>query len=254
MSLGAVRQLREKSVDRASAGLAGHRTLWRQLSRWLVNRRPAAWVVTDRTEYTAPGLTAETSIHIRAGIAGDNAQALAQLGDSAPQLRMRRLGETDASQPSAPGDWVKVPLNKMDREWRGELNARNWPAGPLVPGDYVMEFSIARPESRQGNAPSSEMMSAQTRFRVVGIDPELRAPTANIAVMKEAAAISTGGTYRNVQEAKATLEQLLATDLRRRIERPALWDFAERLAWLMLFVASAAFGGEWLLRKHAGLR
>lgn len=235
-------------------GLAGHRTLWRQMARWLVNRRPAAWVVTDRNEYSAPSLSAETSIHIRAGVTGDNAPILTQADALAPVLRMRRLGESDASQPSVPSDWVKVPLNQMDREWRGELNARNWPIGSLMPGDYLLEFSIANAEGRQGISKSDEELLAQTRFRVVGIDPELRSPTANIAILKEAAAISAGGGYRNVQEAKATLEQLLATDMRRRIERLALWDFTERLAWVMLLAASAAFGGEWLLRKHAGLR
>lgn len=239
----------------SDAGLAFHRTLWRQMARWLVNRRPAAWVVTDRTDYAAPSLNAESNIHIRAGVSSDNAQAIARLSaGSAALLRMRRLSDTGSSQPSVAGDWVKLPLSRVDGEWRISLNARNWPAGSVLPGDYVIEFTVSDLEARSAGDKTAGALVAQTRFRVVGIDPELREPTVNLAAMKEAAAMSAGGSYRPVEEAKATFEQLLSTDTRRRIERPARWDLAERLAWFMLLVASSAFGGEWLLRKQAGQR
>jgi hypothetical protein len=236
-------------------GLARHRTLWRQMARWLVNRRPAAWVVTDRADYAAPSLGAESSVYIRAGIAGENPAGSMRLPASAtPRLRMRRVGDVattrTATAPDGAGEWVGVPLSKTEVEWRAGLNARNWPGGPIVPGDYEMEFTVQEPSV--GVKPDE--LVARTRFRVVSVDPELQEPTSNLAALRDAAEVSAGGSYRPMGEAAEAFKQLLASDTRRRIERPVRVDFAERMAWLLLLMASAAFGGEWLMRKQAGLR
>ena len=96
---------------------------------------------------------------------------------------------------------------------------------------------------------------ARTRISIRDADRELRDPTYNLALLRDAAeaTASIGGAYHDLEELPAVLDKLLATDTRRRVERPVRYDIAARQPWLLLALAVGALALEWALRKRMGL-
>lgn len=91
-------------------GLAFQQSLWREMVRWLANRRPQAWVATDQPVYASEALRAgQQEIRIRAGVANldPSHDAAARLpadpgvagGDERTEtsLVLRRVSEGDAT-------------------------------------------------------------------------------------------------------------------------------------------------------------
>ncbi|MBN2447625.1 MAG: hypothetical protein JXO22_12905, partial [Phycisphaerae bacterium] len=81
----------------SDAGYELHRRFWRQMVRWLANRRPSPWVLTDRTRYAADALEAGQVVEVRAGISGTPTRGESSAVDAAPTLRLRRV--VDESSP-----------------------------------------------------------------------------------------------------------------------------------------------------------
>lgn len=232
-------------------GFARHRLLWRGLAKWLANRRPSAWVLTDRPDYPLPQLLGGSqAVAIRAGVTG--------LPDSAPdrvttpKLRVRRIGgSAPSSAPAQPGVgiWSDVSVARQGKEWHASLGVLGWPAARPAEGAYELEFSAT------GGAADAPLV-ARAVFRVLAVDVELREPTANLALLRDCAArtVEHGGGYFDLSDADGAFRALTKNDRRRKIERPERFDLAGRMSWALLAIATAALCGEWLIRKQRGLR
>jgi hypothetical protein len=231
-------------------GFVRHRLLWRGLAKWLANRRPSAWVLTDRADYPLPQIVSGAqAVAIRAGITG--------VPDSAPdrvitpKLRVRRIDGAVSSAPAQPGAgiWSDLSVARQGKEWHAGLGGLGWPAARPAEGAYELEFSVT------GSAADAPLV-ARAVFRVLGVDVELREPTANLALLRDCAARTAahGGAYFDLSDADGAFRALTQTDRRRKIERPERFDFAGRMSWALLVVATAALCGEWLIRKQRGLR
>ncbi|MBI5862931.1 MAG: VWA domain-containing protein [Planctomycetes bacterium] len=238
---------------RSDEGFAGHRQLWRGLPRWL-----SAWVITDRADYTRSSLVGgQETVAVRAGIAGLDA------GAPPPQfvrLLMRRAEEsTTAPSSGAAGGAIgtRIRVVRTGEEWHAQLAAADWPGGSPRAGAYELEFSAEAGDQPVGATPrAGDIATGKTLFHVLADDPELRSPTFNFAVLQSAATAtaSHGGSFHAVSEATAVWRELTKADRRRRVERVARFDFAERMSWLLLALTTAGLGGDWLLRKRNGLR
>lgn len=238
----------------SDAGAELHGRLWRQMAAWLANKRPTAWVVTDRSSYVRDALkTGRQTLLIRAGLSRlETTPTDAPAAEYEASLTMRRVSTGEATEtPTEPTEWT-IPLRREGAEWRaalpGALAAQSWSAG----GEYELEFTVLR-SGEAGGMP--EPLKAQTGFVVLASDLELTEPTSNLALLREAAlrTVQAGGAYQPIQELPEVLRALLANDRRRRVEHRARFDIVERAPWLLLALAVAALTCEWASRKRGGL-
>lgn len=240
-----------------------HHRLWRQMVGWLANRRPQAWIVTDRLQYARQALiTRRQSIRIRAGVSAPDRPAA--WGADEPMsvvLTLRPKG--------GEGGTVAIPLRRVGDEWLAELPAAlseapgsgGDPASGLSGGVYELQFAIRREQrgaDRAGGPENSrvpEELTARTTFVVVGNDLEQRAPTADLGLMRVAAERTSevGGAYGSLSALPALLERLTEQDRRRPVERVARYDIVTREPWGLLAWLCVALGLEWLGRKRSGL-
>jgi hypothetical protein len=267
----------------SDAGLAVHRTLWRQMVTWLANRRPVLWIITDRSRYVHGALAGgQQSVRITAGVSGlagdanDDRQA-----QFSARLELRRLQNDRPPQtgpPSRPAasaravllesgptqqTW-RVPLEYRGHKWRAELPQDLHTQAWLAPGAYELSLKVERPETAPSPDGASSpwdglderlQLTARTGFEITAVELELKEPSANLALLRDAAARTSavGSHYYGIDELPEVLRQLAQTDLRRRIERPAEFDLVARQPWLPLAAITVALAVEWVLRKRSGM-
>jgi hypothetical protein len=260
-----------------------HGKLWRQMVAWLANRRPVAWVVTDRSSYVRAALAGgRQRVQIRAGLSGVEPPSDRALPtEFSAQLRLRLVqavagqpatlpGEEPAgivaSQPAsgaAPREWT-VPLQRHGQEWRAELPQDLQTQAWLTSGLYELVFAVEQtargePSATEPLAEPSDgerpALAARTGFTVSATDLELLEPTANLALLREAATRTeaVGGGYYAIENLPDVVRHLAENDRRRRIERPAAYDLAQRRPWLLLALVTGALALEWVARKRGGL-
>ncbi|MFQ5806553.1 MAG: hypothetical protein ACE5I3_08895, partial [Phycisphaerae bacterium] len=264
-------------------GLAAHGKLWRQMAAWLANRRPVAWVVTDRSSYVRAALAdGQQRLQIRAGLSGVENQAdrarRTELKASL-QLRLVRVGDDTRAGPAAehPGDAVAsqpasapapqtwtIPLTRAGDEWRAELPQDLRTQAWLTSGVYELVFVVERTATGRSSTTTSPdelgdgeraLFSARTGFTVAATELELLEPTANLALLREAAARTeaVGGGYSPVDELPEVVRRLAENDRRRRLERPAAYDLVGRQPWLLLGLVTGTLVLEWVVRKRGGM-
>lgn len=250
-------------------GSAIHRRVWRQMVVWLANRRPRAWVLTDRPEYTLAALAdADQRVRIRAGLSGVNLAPSAGLEErflhQRPTLTLRRCEQAEqqpAARTDSPTSGVSVPLVQTGNEWTAELPDPPGLLPALTPGTYMLEFS-ARLTDADGNTsarPSAtgptEELNVRTQFVIVAEDVEQRAPTADLSLLRAAAerTSAAGGRYCDIAALPQVLEELSRKDERRRVATRVRYDVVEREPWGLLLWLVFVLGTEWTLRKRSGL-
>lgn len=233
-----------------------HRHLWRQIVRWLANRRPEAWVITDQTSYAKAALDdAGQSVTVRAGVTGlpvfDELDARAQVHTKL----MLRAAEGDGGA----GGELDVPLRvTADGGWVARL-PDDIDQARLATGAYELEFYVDVPAANRQEVGEAGLgdgsLRGRTRFEVLAEDLERRPPTANLALLEQIAGrtASVGGMYRSVEALDVLLERLNREDRRRRVPVRSRFEVVDRLPWLWLGALVGVMGVEWAVRKRAGL-
>lgn len=249
----------------SDAGFELHRRTWRQIVRWLANRRPQAWVLTDQPDYRLSAISSgREKVQIRAGISGLGVDD--RLEGLAADLEVVREGQDDrsASGPAtgpAPKPTV-IPLVFRAGEWLAELPGAT--ELRLTAGRYRLDFTIksstAASQPGAATAPAAralgEPLRASSVFEISSLDRELEPPTHNLGLLRDAAEATRtfGGRYASIDALPATAEELLKHDVRQRVETVVDYDLARRQPWLLLAVAVMAVAVEWSIRRGAGLR
>lgn len=255
-------------------GLAVHHQLWRQMLAWLANRRPIAWIVTDRSDYARDALaTGRQIVRIRAGLSGGQGtgaetqpattfRASLRLRRTAPMARVPgSLPAARSGQASAPSrgrareEPRMVVLRREGDDWVADL-PRDLPAGlAFGAGTYALELTIERVGGERGPGVEHDVFTARTSFAVRAVDLEMTEPTANLTLLRELAAVTrpVGGEYHPVQEVAGVAAELLQHDQRRRIEHRTRYDPVARRPWVLFVIVIAALTTEWVIRKRGGL-
>lgn len=251
-------------------GLSAHRLLWRQLVAWLANRKPNAWVSADQARYSAAALQrGRQSISIRAGVAGIPDQAWRQKIAAAKfTLQLRRKGTATQSAPTTPSVvpsvWT-IPMQRRGEEAVAELprdlKLTDW----IAASEFELELTVtpsetsASPKPAPGDdasesKPADANLSARTSFRVESVELEFREPTANLALLHEAADLTAdhGGRFVEIDALPELLRDLAAQDRRQRIERPQRYGAIEHTGGWLWLIAVGALAYEWSLRRRAG--
>lgn len=234
-----------------------HGEFWRNLVRWLANRRPQAWVATERAEYPlAPLKTGQVVVHVRAGVTGLTADQAAAVEPWQPQLTLRnvaRNGEFPASAPAtdAVAEWP-ILLTPTADGWQTDLAAGTSGWIPAA-GEYELELVVKGPVGEDIGIPQT--LRARTRFPVSVDDLERRPPTADLGLVRAAAqrTAAAGGQYVELAELGSAVRALVAADRRERVETRETQDLIRSHPWWWLGLLTAALGLEWLLRKRHGL-
>lgn len=218
-----------------------HRAFWRQSVRWLANRRPRAWVVTDAADYPLSALRAGgRSVRVRAGVSsppGANSTSQpAAVAAHGPRLTLTADDNRER----------EIALRPDGAHWTAELQ-------PGAAGEYRLRFDA--PDPRPPNAASAPPLRAETTFRVSDVDAELQRPTHDVELLRAAAdaARAAGGAYADLPGLPRLLDELTARDPRRRVELPRRLDPVDAAAWVCLVVALALLAGEWAWRKRLGM-
>ena len=271
-------------------GWALHGKLWRQMALWLANRRPEAWVVTDRSTYVGAALLGgQQTLQIRAGLSGADAFAAVAAPTERKarlELRLVRVAPDPISsppsqlrisaEPQSPGTqpttgptglpearaW-DIPLKRSGGEWRAELPRDLATHAWLTSGSYELLFVVEQVPATGPGAPAPAadadkaglVLSARTGFTVTATDLELLEPTANLALLRDAAALTepVGGGYVPLEQLPEALRRLAAQDRRRRVEQPVVYDLCARWPWLLFGLIVGALTVEWMVRKRAGM-
>jgi len=264
-------------------GFVAHGKLWRQMVAWLANRRPVAWVITDRSSYIRAALAGgQQTLQIRAGLSGTETPSdHAGRTEFKTSLQLRRVRIGDNAQVGPPGDqpssaaasrptsapdrrlWA-VPLKRRGNEWRAELPQDLQTQAWLGSGVYELVFVVE--QTAAGRTPATVspgefgngerlLLTARTGFEVRAIDLELVEPTANLALLREAATRteSVGGGYYPIGELPDLVRRLAENDRRHRIEHRAAYDLVGRQPWPLLALAGGALVLEWVVRKRGGM-
>ncbi|MCK4342826.1 MAG: hypothetical protein KAY37_14005, partial [Phycisphaerae bacterium] len=245
----------------SEAGSTLHQELWRQIVIWLANRRPQAWVVTDKPEYTLAALAGgEQRVQVRAGVSGlwkkGTGTFSRQLSGPTTALTLRRLDQTGPRP-----DPIVIALERIGDVWSAELpDLKGWLTA-LTTGTYVLEFfarvtdDTADPRADEVTGPARTEFTARTRFAVIDENLEQRAPTANLPLLRDAAERTTacGGRYVELAALSALLEELARKDDRQRVATSMRYDLVERDPWGLLLWLVFVLAIEWVLRKRSGL-
>ena len=221
-----------------------HRKFWRQLAAWLANRRPRAWVTPDELVYPVLAMeSGQKRVRVRAGVTG--LEDVLSASADANEKTASRPSSGGAVQPKLTaidpaGNATPVRLEREGDVWVAELR-------PTVAGDYELHFSAGLDDG--------EKLEARSRFTVARFDLEYKTPTANLALLREAAEMTAeqGGRFVRIEALESLLSDLARDDRRTRIERPMLLDPVDRGRWFWLVMIVALLGLEWMLRKRAGL-
>lgn len=235
-----------------------HRRLWRQMVAWLAQRRPQAWVMTNQPAYPLSALAdGGAQIRIRGGLAGLDAASAVREENLRAELTLYRV-DTAAGLVEV----GSVKPRRVENEWTAALPGTGGDVSALSPGAYVLEFTVHVGGAVAAAAPASstpraggEFLVARTRFEVVQENVELRAPTANLALLRAAAGSTAGcgGGYHSVTELPRLLGELAQRDRRERSETRVRWEVTDRDPWGLLVWLAAVLGLEWFLRKRRGL-
>jgi hypothetical protein len=210
-------------------GAAWHRRFWRQMVGWLANRRPRAWVISDRSSYDALAGSAAARVRIRAGVTIPATTGAGADGGGLVNPTLRLVRSDDSEQP--------LDLTENGGEWESSL--------PLPgEGEYELHFSIARADGGP--------LEASTRFRVHRTDVELAPPTSRHDLLDVLAeeTVGQGGAVNSVAEFRDVLGRWIDAYEPRTVKRAVTFDPMERRPWLLLILIAATFAAEWLLRKR----
>ncbi len=223
-------------------GHALHQRFWRQLTAWLANRRPSAWVIADRVTYSLDALASgRAQVQIRAGVTG------LEDADAAETARPDREPRTPGTRPATSlrmrgpgGDERPVSLSSGQGEWSARVR-------PSQAGTYELQFSTTLPDGRS--------LEARTQFDVAAIDLEFQPPTANLPLLRDAAeqTQAAGGRFVRIERFSEFLEELASQDRRTRAERRQRIDVVDRYRWGWLALVAGALVMEWAVRKRNAL-
>jgi hypothetical protein len=233
----------------SDAGAAVHTRLWQQLVTWLANRRPQAWVITERPTYAEAALASgQTVIRVRAGITG--------LDETPPSGSARAANATLTVRQVAGyggGETFPITLAADGAAWTASLPGPVGDMPPLSPGTYELTFR-ASVRTRAGDREGSDL-DARTQFSVVAASLEHQPPTADLGLLKSAAerTASVGGRFAEVEKLPELLAELAARDDRQRIATTVRRDLVDEDPWGLLAWLSAALAVEWSIRKRSGL-
>ncbi len=223
----------------SDAGRDVHERFWRQTVVWLANRRPRAWVISDRHTYALHALqSGRRSVAITADVTG------APSDDDnwgAPTLTVRPRGDETQV--------VQLTVRRRHGRWLAEYPPADTPPELVLPGIHELEFSVPATDG------TTATLTATGRFEVVDIDLERRPPTADPDLLL-AAAIRTqhvGGLGVTLAELPGVLQALAEVDDRRRVERVVRYDVVTRDPWGLYVWLVALFALEWVFRKRWGL-
>lgn len=245
-------------------GLAAHRLLWRQLVSWLANRKPAAWVSVDQPRYSAAALQrGRLQVAIRAGVAGIPDEAWRRRVAAARfTLEMRRKLPASQSAPSTAASggatWT-IPMQRRGDEAFAELprdlRLTDW----IAAAEFELNLTISPPDVPTSAGSTADRtalagLTARTSFRVESVELEFREPTANLALLREAAELTAehGGRFVEIDALPELLRDLAANDRRQRIERPQRYAAVDHLSGWLWGIAVGALAYEWSLRRRAG--
>jgi hypothetical protein len=227
----------------SETGQTLHHQLWRQMLLWLANRRPQAWVLTDRPDYGANAVEkGRQTIRIRAGVSG-----LAELRERYPRLhaqpRLMLLADGEPRQ-------LAIPLESLGDEWRATLPTPADAAG-LTVGEYALRFEVTLRAGPEGEEP----LAGETAFAVVAQDLELRPPTADDglldALTRQTAAL--GGTARPASQLEQLLSQLAAEDHRQKRLLTGRRQLVTQHPMPLFLALLGILATEWVVRKRGGL-
>lgn len=233
----------------SDAGLHVHRQLWRQLVQWVSNRRPRAWVSTDRDAYALHAVqSGDSRARLTAGVSGlpPGGATDAALAAARASLTLHDAGKPEGRAP------IEIPLRRVGETWQAE-----WPAGgrsgTAGAGEYEARFKLVMPAELPGLAGAT--LEASTRFALVAFDPETRPPTANLPLLREAAArtAAAGGRYAEIESLADVLRELLSSDPRQREAQVVREPLSQLHPWTLLLALLTALSLEWVLRRRAGL-
>lgn len=222
-----------------------HRQVWQQLTLWLANRRPRAWVTSDRARYDHTTLlSAGAKIAIFAGVSGLGTEERVAL---APRLTVRRILHSMFAAEHGPPLDSPLPLVAEGATWTTTLPHTILGTENLEPGTYELALEV---QSQDGAT-----WEATGRFEIVAEDLERRPPTADLALLRSVAAETTtvGGLYRDITELPSLLADLARQDRRERYVERIRYDVVERDPWGVLGWLLTALAVEWLVRKRAGM-
>ncbi len=231
-----------------------HHRLWRQTALWLANRRPHAWVLTDRPEYPLAALEQGRRVRIRAGLSGlDLLSQPETLATADARLELIINGTRHP-----------IRLEQRDDEWLAELPAPGDDLTNLPAGRHTLEFTVRGLQS-DVPSPSAETapvaprtdhgLSAGTAFDVRAVQLETTPPTADLGTLRSAAeeTVSAGGSYYDLAALPQLLDQLVATDRRTEIRRTMRYSTVKSEPWVLLVALTAVLALEWSIRKRLGL-
>ncbi len=225
-----------------------HRRFWRQLTTWLANRRPRAWVLTDAPTYPHASLASgQRRIRVRAGVRGsqDTAPAEADLATATAQLDL-----------VTPSERVPIRLTRGRDEWLAEVPGPGLP--PLPAGNYTLEFAVspAADDKQPADADSDpERLTARTAFEVVPVQIEHTAPTANLALLRAAAERTAphGGGMWTAAELPELIERLAAADRREEVRRRLRYSTVDHEPGALLLALAGVLALEWAVRRRCSL-
>lgn len=234
----------------SAAGRSLHEHFWRQLIVWLANRRPEAWVLSDRQRYVESVLeSGGDGIRIRAGIGGVEPVVADSLK---PTLTVQRLPD-DGAEPNVAAPRIPVAVTRIGEEWQAKYPSADAP--PLTPGAYELRF-VAQPTGMSTHAAlRGETLVARNRFEVVAAGRELLPPTADLRLLRQAAAqtAEVGGAYHPIEELPTALERLTVEDRRTRAQRRHRYELTADDPWGVVVWLVICLGLEWAVRKRVGL-
>ena len=240
-------------------GLELHRRMWRQITAWLANRRPAAWIVTDQATYQTTALLAgQQRIRIRAGVSGGDVEGDATQAYS-PRLVLRpstKASSTPTGGAGASGSW-EIPLSRMNGRWEAELPRGLANTSWVRAGEFELEFQVEpRAATKIGDIADRARLTARTLVTLQSTEVELQPPTSNLSLLRETAEATAGqgGFYAPITDLKTALQKLTERDPRRRIEQTRTYDPVGENAWLFLLLAALPLIGEWWIRRRIGMR
>ncbi len=248
-----------------------HHAFWRQTVSWLANRRPRGWVVPDAAAYPSAAIESGRRIRVRAGVSGlTTAQQRALDEQLIPRLVLRLAPA--GSQPAAPSrggttigaDEWEISLRRQGDAWSADLPTAA--LAPLRSGRYELNLAF-RPRPAGASAPSAttasaapkitlrpEELAASATFDVTDVDVEHRAPTANLALLREAAerSAAAGGRYFELEEVDELIRELSKSDRRTRLDQRVRISPTQSSGGWLLLLLTAAYALEWAIRRAGG--
>ncbi|HSW44509.1 MAG TPA: glutamine amidotransferase [Phycisphaerae bacterium] len=209
-------------------GAESLRRFWRQLVLWLADRRPEAWVRTDRQQYELAEIGAgRQAVRITAGLRDPVGRPIATI-------------PLTAVLHDPAGKELPVRLSVRD-------DAHHAEAKPLSAGDY--RITVSADSADHAISPS------QTAFVVTQADRELADPLPDLQMLRRMAAETRtlGGEYTSLDGFQAMLDRIAGNACPVEIRHSRRWHLVREAPWAWYAVFIGLLSLEWVLRRLRGL-